>query len=287
MQSFGILDGVKNNFSTPMNKNKKLIFGAVAVLLLLIPVVVFAVTRQKPAEQPEETTKKKKITKPVNVIPYEERPYVVMSPTGGREVDVTIYSLPKPAESVEYLAEYQFGTSLGGNEQFIDLGKGLPATKQFALYSRSAGGKTSYEEDVKGGTLRLDFEGADGYSLEQDWKYYDRVNPKSTTLESELVSSDGNFAVEDELTGSRYVIIYNSPGAPDELPGQRASEVYTFQTAGALPSSFDISITMSAAGEGTIYGYDGQSWEEFETTVSGTTATATVTPMDAYVVISQ
>lgn len=232
------------------------------------------------------TPTKKKTAKPVNIIPFEERPYVVMSPTSNREVDVTIKTLPKAADGAGYLAEYQYGTSLGGNEQFIDLKKGLPATKEFALYSRSAGGKTSYEEDVRGGTLTLEFQGANEYDLKQNWSYFDRVNPKSSTLTAPLKMEDGKFEVTlDPKTKVSYVILYNSPGAPEATTGKRLSEVYTFATSTPVSSKIDVSIEMSETGAGKLYGWDGKAWKALASTVSGNTVKGTqVEVMEAYVV---
>lgn len=266
----------------------KVLLIIAAIALVSIPVIFFA-TRQRASDQTadETPTRKKKVTKPVNEIPVEERPYVIMSPTNGREIDVTVKKVNKDASELEFLAEYQYGTSLGGNENAIDIAEGLPATGEFALYSRSAGGKTSYEEDVKGGTLTLKFATPNDYWLKQDWAYYDRVNPKSSTQESDLESRDGKFVIEPaSQTGIRYVIIYNSPGYPDDLPGTALSDLYTFQFAGNTSAvTAKVTIETTEAGEGIIYAWDGDQWEELETDISGTTATAEGAIAEAYIVI--
>lgn len=270
-------------------KKPQIIILAV-ILVLLIPAAIFAVTKLRSSNQPTDnqpTQQKKKVSKPVNEISIEERPYVVITPTLNREIDVTVKRLPKAAEAVEYLAEYQYGTSLGGNENIIDLAT-LPATKQFALYSRSAGGKTSFEEDVKGGDLTLMFQGADEYWLKQGWNYYDRVNAKSTTKESALTSRDGKFGISGaDLKSAKYLVIYNSPGYPSELPGKAMSEVYTFQAAGLTSGEADVKIRMSEEGSASIYGWDGKAWKEFDTAVNGKEATATVDVMESYMVVGK
>lgn len=273
------------NFLSP----KLLAIGALILVVIAVPVFIFA-RREKPAEQntEDQPTKKKKVSRPVNEIPVEERPYVLMTPTQGREIDVTVKTVNKEANELEFLAEYQYGTSLGGNENAFDLTKGLPATKQFALYSRSAGGKTSYEEDVKGGTLTLKFANPNDYWLKQDWAYYDRVNAKSSTKTSSLQSRDEKFELDlGSTTGLSYVIIYNSPGYPKSLPGTAQSDLYTFQYAGSLrAATAEVSIEMNGEGSGTIYHWDGSEWQEAETSVSGTTATARVPVAEAYIVVS-
>lgn len=265
-----------------MKKFAPFILIGVIVLVLVGGVAAFAVKKSMGGNaKPTPTPTKKKITKPVNVIPFEERPYVVMAPTTGREVDVTVKVMPKAADSVDYLAEYQYGTSLGGNEQFIDLKKGLPAVKQFALYSRSAGGKTSYEEDVKGGTLTMNFSGGNEYAVKQDWKYID--NKEKLT---EFTMDEDKFTVSSpDLKNVRYAILYNAPGAPKAVTGKRLSEVYTFQGTSSLTGkTLDISIMTTEAGTGTIYGWTGSEWKSFTTTMDGNKASAKVDALEAYVV---
>lgn len=270
----------------------KIIIAVVIIAVIAIPAVIFA-TRQKSAgdnpEASQSPVKKKKVSKPVNEIPVSERPYVFMTPTLNREIDVTITKINKEATELEFLAEYQYETSLGGNENSFDLEQGLPATKQFALYSRSAGGKTSYEEDVKGGTLTLKFANPNEYWLKQDWSYYDRVNAKSSSKTSDLKSQDGKFLIEGTgLSSLKYAIIYNSPGYPAELPGTAMSDLYTFQYAGSTSAkTATVSIETLEQGSGTIYAWDGSDWQLAETTTSGNTSTADVPLAEAYIVIAQ
>jgi len=254
----------------------------IAFFLLILSAVFLTGCRKKQPEQPVAQSQKKKIQKPVNMIPYDQRPYIVMAPTAGREVQVTVKALPKAADSVEYLAEYQFGTSLGGNEQFIELAD-LPASKEFALYSRSAGGKTSYEEDVQGGSLTMMFQGPEEYGLKQDWKYIDNKIKTDT-----FASKDSKFSMKaTEFKNIKYAIIYNSPGLPGPVTGNRVSEVYTLATTGGSAKAPTLTIQMDKPVPGTIFGWDGKAWKEFKTTVDGDKATANVQLMEAYVVVEK
>lgn len=259
------------------------------LFLLLIVILVAGVSlsacRKKQAEQPaEQQPQKKKISKPINEIPVGERPYVVMAPTITREIDVTVKRVVKEASKLEYLAEYQYGTSLGGNENFIDLSNGLPATRQFALYSRSAGGKTSYEEDVQGGTLQLMFSEPNEYWLKQEWRYFD-----NKAKDTKFSSKDAKFQIEAKgFEALRYVIVYNSPGYPAEIEGRALSDVYTFQYAGSkITKTANLKMRMNEEGQGTIMGWNGEEWKEFKTTVSGKEATAQVDLLEAYVVVAK
>ncbi len=275
-------------------KKDNLIFFIPVGIFLFFTIAVFAFVKTRNASPTVEPTPKpkKKISKPINEIPYEQRPYVFMTPTVGREIEVTVATLPKPADAVEVEPEYQYGTTLGGSTLLIDLSDGLPATKEFALYSRSAGGKTSYEEDVKGGTLRLMFQGDDEYWLEQEWNYFDRINAKSSTQESDITSRDDVFEISgSSLRSARYVIIYNSPGLPNEFSSgqERLSEVYAVQMAG-VSNATDVSVSFEldeANDSAQILGWDGTNWEKLETEVSDTIISATSDLMEAYVVVKE
>ena len=262
-----------------------ILIGLAVLVVVIVGIVVFTVGKKNNTNaNVTPTPTKKKVSKPVNQIPFEERPYVLMAPSAGREVDVNVIKIPKAADSVEYLAEYQFGTSLGGNEQFIDLQKG-EHSKQFALYSRSAGGKTSYEEDVQGGTLRLDFAGQNAYSLQQEWKYIDNKNKQTT-----FASKDGKFSVASKDLGTiRYGIIYNSPGLPEDIEGNRISEVYTlaFSAPSAVKKAEVTIVTTTGATDATIMGWTGKEWRTYEASMNGNTATASVDFNEAYVVVSK
>ena len=258
-------------------------------LLLFFAVIflgsILSGCKKKTAETTEPAVTKKKVTKPLNEIPAIERPYVVLSPTLGREIEVTIHRVPKTAEKLEFLAEYQFGTSLGGNENAFDLTKGLPASKQFALYSRSAGGKTSYEEDVKSGTLQLMFAGTNEYWLKQDWRYFDRTNAKSSTKTAKIESKDGNFTIDGTgLKTVKYAIVYNSPGYPTQLPGSAKSDLYTVQFAGSTTGEFTASIKTDSA-TGSIYSWDGQKLSKMNTDIKNGVAAATDELAEAYMII--
>lgn len=267
-----------------MNKNKKLIsiIGVVAILILVIGgLYALGKMSSKSKETPVEETKKKRSRAQENIISVEERPYVVIKPQlNGRNVVLEVVSLKKEATSAEYELEYQAGSLLQGAFGSFELAS-LPATEDVLLGSCSAGGACTYHEDVRGGSLLLDFQGGDNYVLKQDWKYI--INSDRETAHS---SRDAKFQIDGTNLGKQsYIIIYNTPGAPEGLEGSIASDPYSLQTSSALSGTAELTMRANQEGNLAIMGYDGEAWHEFETSVDGKSATAEVDLMEAYVVV--
>lgn len=266
-------------------KNRKIL---IPVVLILIAVVggAFAVA-QKLKKSPEatEVTKKNKVLEPLNVIEIAERPYLKINPiSDGKNIEVEVGELKKPATMVNYELEYQAGSLLQGIFGFIDLGS-LPAADKQLMGSCSAGGACTYHEDVKGGTLLTRFEGPENFALKSDWKYIDNVEK-----ETSFSSKDAKFQLESpELASVRYLVVFNDAGYPGELPGKLVSEIYSLTTsAGTLTGEGELSIRASEGGELKILGWDGTKWQEFDTSISPEdekVATATVSLSEAFVVI--
>jgi hypothetical protein len=270
----------------PANK-KPLIIGAIAaVLLLVIGGVILAgrglISGQK-AVQPTPTPAKKRVVEPPNLIPVDQRPFVLIKPEAdGKNVTIEVVAIKKPADSVEYELEYQAGELLQGVQGALPLSS-LPAKTTQLMGSCSAGGKCTYHTDVRGGSLLLRFLGAENYVLKQDWKYID-----NKAKETAISSKDAKFQMESaDLAKQKFIIIYNTPGYPDGAPGTIASEAYVLST--AAPFTGKAKLTMRANEEGNlvIAGYDGSEWKEFPGTIDGKMVTADVEPMQVYVVIKK
>ncbi len=260
---------------------KKPIIAIVGVLILIIGGVAF--WRLKPSQEAEvKTPEKKRIVQPVNIIPQEERPYISIAPQAdGRNIIIAINSIQKAAKEVEYELEYQAGTLLQGAFGSIEL-TSIPATEKILLGSCSAGGACTYHEDVRGGSLTATFGGAEDYSLKTDWKYID-----NQAKESSFSSKDAKFQIEaTALAKTRYLIISNSSGIPSGYEGSIASEPYSLELSTAVSGEATLSIRSTSEESLTILGWDGKNWERFETTQDGKLATATVTILPLYVVVT-
>lgn len=265
-------------------KNKKLLLPLVGLILVIILAGGgwWTFSKLTGGEAQEETTKKSKILEPKNIIALSDRPYVILTPSGdGHYLDIEIQNLKKAATEVDVELEYQAGSLLQGFQDTWQLDK-LPLTQNKLFGSQSAGGAITYHEDIKGGSLQLRFIGPENYVLKQDWRMFDT---KETG--AEFASKDGKFQLTSEdLADSRFVIVYETPGVPEGLPGDQASQAYSVTAGSKVTGTADLSIRADEEGELKLMGYDGQKWVELESIVDGKTVTASqVELMPLYVVI--
>jgi hypothetical protein len=269
-----------------MPAKKKPLFIVIGVLLsiLLVGGAVFAITSRiggNRAAEPTPTPTKKRVVEPTNIISVDQRPVVFIKPEAdGRNVTIEVVAVKKPATEVEYELEYQSGELLQGVQGALELAS-LPARTTQLMGSCSAGGKCSYHTDVKGGTLLLRFLGEENYALKQDWKYIE-----NKAKETAISSKDAKFQMETpELAKQKYIIVYNSPGYPENPPGTVVSDIYALQTSAPLTGKATLILRAAEEGDLVIAGYDGSEWTEFTGTVDGKMVTADVEPMQLYVVV--
>lgn len=261
---------------------KKLIIG-VGALIVIAVVAVGLFALQKPKDSAKtDAPQKKRLSEPVNVIPREERPSLYIAPTAdGHYITIGLIALNKDASFAEYEVEYQTGSLLQGAQGSLELS--LPSTDTLLLGSRSAGGSTTYHENVTGGKLLARFEGTENYAVKTDWKYIE--NKEKETAHA---SVDAKFQIDSKGLGSqKLIIIGDASGVPAEYPGTLVSEPYFLQTASPLDpkATANLSIRAEQEGELTIVGWDGSKWIPFETTSDGKLATAEVDLLNLYVVV--
>lgn len=241
--------------------NRKLWIGLTMIGLgLLIAIgITYAVAKMMSKEETPvvEEPVKKKVAEPLNVIPIAERPVLYIAPQAdGRNIELVVTQLNKPATEVEYEIEYQAGSLLQGVFGTLEL-TSFPSKKTLLMGSCSAGGACTYHTDVKGGTILTRFTGGDsGYALKHDWRYIDNTDKAET-----LTSRDAKFSVtSDELKSARYLIITNSPGHPADLPGELISDIYVLQSSTPIKGDLTVSIRASEEGGGQIVAWDGSEW---------------------------
>lgn len=246
--------------------NRKLWMGLTMIGLgLLVAIgITFAVVKIFDKEEAPvvEEQVKKKVAEPLNVIPVAERPVLYIVPQAdGRNIELVVDQLNKPATNVEYEIEYQAGSLLQG--VFGDLAlESLPSKKTLLMGSCSAGGACTYHTDVKGGTILTRFSGESNYALKQDWRYID-----NSTKDDALSSRDAKFTVTgDGLKTTRFVVITNSPGHPANLTGELVSDIYALQSSSPIRDDLTISIRANEKGGGTIVAWNGSEWQKLDTT---------------------
>jgi len=272
-----------------MNKQHLIIAGIVLLVGITLGLVGFFILQSNKKDSDSNTTQqpaKKKISEPVNQISVDERPYLKLLPKAdGRNIEIVAIEVKKPATAMEFELEYQAGTLLQGAFGQIEIDS-LPASTQIMFGSCSAGGACTYHTDIKSGSLLARFDGTERYALKQDWRYFD-----NTSKATSIASKDAKFQLESSALASvRFGIVYNTPGYPgtsNELGGSLVSEVYSLTASSTLKGSGTLSIRANEEGNLTIIGFNGSTWQKFETTTDGKTATATVELMEAYGVISE
>lgn len=253
----------------------------IGLILLVLDGGFFFLKKDK-ANNETEVTKKKKLSLPTNTISLEERPYVAIKPlSDGRNVEIEIYSLMKEADIMEYELEYQAGTLLQGAFGEINLAD-LPEKAKILFGSCSAGGACTFHEDVKGGSLLTRYVGgAEPYALKSDWKYIDNAS-----RETAFSSKDAKFQVDGtSLAKQRFIVIFNTPGYPKEIPGMAVSEIYSLETSGSMTGEAELTIRANEEGELKIAAWDGKEWMTYEGEVDGKMITAEVDLAQLYVVI--
>jgi hypothetical protein len=257
--------------------HKQIIVGVVA--LLLVGGGVYAFTRKPEAEIVAPPSKKPK--KAVNLIPLEERPYVTIQPLQARNMlEVTIHDLKKKAKSVEVTLEYDRNKGvLDAVLNSFSLDK-TPLIEQMFLGSKSAGGATTYHDDVIGGSVTLDFSDED-YALEVPWRYDD-----TKTSYDALSTTDGKFQIKfDKPLKTAKVLVMQSPGLPTEAKGKVLSGPYFVGIVGDLPdSTAEVKLRLSEeSNSATIYGLVDGKWVAYETVSDGKTATAKGALVSTYI----
>jgi len=272
-----------------MKKKQVLLVASIigGILILATAVLAWRFFSNRPTEQASQEPVKRKVTEPVNIIPVAERPYLQLIPqTNGRNVELVVSEVKKPASSMEFELEYQAGSLLQGAFGAVDISS-LPASEEIMFGSCSAGGACTFHTDIKGGTLLSRFEGAEGaqsYAVKQEWRYFDNASKLT-----EVASKDAKFQLESkDISSQRYLIVYNTPGFPGteaDLPGTLVSEIYSLAGSSQMKGLGTLTIRAAQEGDLTVIGFDGTEWQTFETTVDGKSATAEVSLLEAYAVV--
>lgn len=273
---------MKNPISPALKTKLPVIIGGIVVVLLILFFSLKIFSQKKPTETQPEPKKKTKVEE-INVIPVEERPYLYLTPLiDGKNVEITLVYVKKPAQEAEYELEYQAGTLLQGAFGALKLTE-LPFTEKILLGSCSAGGACTYHTDIKGGSLLTRFiTGADKYVLKSDWRYFDNTNKSN-----QLASKDAKFQLTaDSLSKQRYAIVFNTPGFPQGLEGTIASDIYSLQTSSVISGKGKVTIRANQEGANLQIGtWNGQTWQYYSGTIEGKSIAAEVELAELYLVV--
>lgn len=269
-----------------MKLSKNVMIGGVIVAVLLVGGGALAYKKASSKNTTSPTsgqTKKKKVAEPVNAISVDQRPYVQISPLAdGRNLEVIIKAIQKPAQEAEYELEYQAGSLLQGAFGTIKLAP-MPGIAKILLGSCSAGGACTYHTDISKGTLLLRFKGSENYALKSDWHYYENLRTKPS-----ITSDDGKFSLSTgDLKSQRYAIIYNTPGYPAGLPGTPISDPFSLAVSDTLKGMATVTIQSDQTESAKIMSWNGKSWNELKTTVKGNALMAEGELSELYILVKK
>lgn len=231
------------------------IFLSVAAILVVIG-AIFAflnLRAQKQGEAGEEVAPQ---------ISQDLRPFTTLSPgsTGtcvggspdGSWLKLSVSDIKFPA--LEYIVLYQTeeGVGQGVPSSLIDLQGETTLSRDILLGSESKG-RCKYDKGVEQGSLTIKFRTVEGKflgKLETDWN----LQTKDTTL----TSVDGKFKLTARTVPTGFFLTTNTFGLPAFAPGEIIGGPY-----GVFGSkTTQVSGTVEIEGEGTIYVWDGNSWEK-------------------------
>jgi len=262
------------------------------ILLVLVPLVIilagggiFLTTIAKSSQNPTDGATPVPTAKPkVNLIDIKDRPYISLEPlTARNELQLTVHNLPKKAEEMEVLLEYD------RNKGVLDAVlknyslTNIPSINKIFLGSKSTGGHITYHDDVVGGSLTLTFTSDDEpYSLEVPWRY-DDTQPRY----SELATQDLKFQlVLDEPFRTPKILIMQSPGLPIPADGEVLAGPYLVRGVGVLPKiNGQLTIRLiQAEPNAKLLIFNGQSWQAVDSVITDRALTARVPLAEAYLV---
>lgn len=186
--------------------------------------------------KPSEVTPTPDIEETAPEIPFDQRPYVSLTPrSDGHWLKLSVSGVNKisGAASIDYLLEY---TAKG------DITQGVPGSVKLAgittidrdlLLGSESSGKFRYDEGVENGKLTLSFRDAKGKllgRLKTDFHFQ--------TGTTTLTSSDGKFTYElSKASPKGYFVTHLTFGVPEGVKGDIAEGPYGVFTSdtGKLP----------------------------------------------------
>lgn len=234
--------------------NRNLLVGIIVVLVLALVgggAVFFFKKSTKPptlaTEEEEEETLKE--------LPLENRPYVALIPGASCEYTLSLDNISKTPESIEYEIIYknEEGVTQGASGTVKPAG-GTDATKKL-LFGTESSGHRRCDKGVSGGTITIRYRNDEG-----------KLEAKMETPFS-IVENEPKLTLKDKLTvefSSKIVgktVAMGTFGLPvGKAPGKVTEGPYgVFTNAKSSPSG-----TVKITGSGTLYAWDGSSWEKVD-----------------------
>lgn len=223
---------------------------------------------------------------PINTIPVSERPFITLMPDStGRSLDFRVSGAPKTGE-LEYELVYQtIEVEEGVFGRLILDTETQPITKSLLLGSKSAGGKVTYHEGVKSGSVTVTYGNT---RLMENFNYL-AFNPEDPTI----LTPDGRLTItlpKNALKKDTRVLLmksfgYEKAGFPESAKLIVGPYSIGYASHPSGEQSVEIKLPAGEYSNPTVYGWDGKSWKKL---ISKITADSLITKVSsqAYLVVA-
>ena len=190
-------------------------------------------------------------------IPFEKRPVVSLTPTeDGHYLKLKIDSLVVEAESLDYELLYQTKAGITQGVPGIIKMKGQKSAETDLLLGSESSGKFRYDEGVEEGTLTLRFRDSKGKLIGKLMTDF-----HMQTKASELNSLDGKLTMSLSGKQNDFVIVMETFGAYEKLPGKLLAGPYgVFSSGDKMEGEVKL--------EGVVYVWN-NGWKKAEGSVMG------------------
>lgn len=275
---------------------KKIILIILAVLVLLSGFIYWLLRPQfqnKPKKGFPEASQTSKKSIPVNTLPLEQRPYIVLEPKStvepqslGHWVTMTIDRVGE-FEKVEYEFEYTTGTMIQGGMGRLDFSQERPPVAKEIAFGSASKGKYKYDEGINKGQFTFHFsKGSEESALKTDFR-----------LETKAVNG-GIFRTADDkarletgktdLKDNDYLIVASTLGLPQTIQGKIVVGPYGFYADSARKlTSSKIIFSKINQDNSVILFWNGQTWDELETEVVDDEASAYVKNLGTFLLVTK
>ncbi len=268
-----------------MKKNNKLPLVIGIAVFLVIAVILLIISRKPKAntEAPQQIETPPQVQK-VNDIPLAQRPFVTMLIRPAEKqcegMDLVVDSLKNSETKFDYFMEY---TTKKGLIEVVNGNRDLTVDKKHdpLLFGTCSSGACTCQQVVDG-SLKLTFTGEQEYVLKNDFVYVN-VGEKNGVLKSKDLRL--TLEIGNTLPARTNVLIGSSFGLPTEFNDKVILGPYYISSNGvtALSKPISASFQTKDATSAKVSMWNGEKWEDLESTIEGDKVTFKMTQLGVIV----
>lgn len=234
-----------------MKINKKIAIVVSIIILIVAFLLIFVFNKKISPTQTTDTTTGTKLL--VNELAVAERPFTVLVPHATNKLFTFVTLNANKAETASLDLEYQSGDLLKGARATLETPIVSPYIKAIILGSCSTGGKCSFDQDLKSGTLKLKLNFAGEkvtHVLKGDFAF---VVGQNNLPDGKVIFTPSKATSKDNL------IILNSFGLPKAVD----KEIILYPIVISSVSNKNIvgTLTINQSGVTSAAIYDGQNYQ--------------------------